>query len=111
MPGYVNTSGGTLGLLKFEDYGQYDESTYDLATCHPPTAKLWACVHGSCTTANGTAAKPDNKTSFATQQLCAAKCLPPPSPPPPPLSQNPVSSFRRRRRRCPSTAAARCLCC
>ena len=43
MPGYV-TKAVKLGNIYYEDYGSYSESSYQLATCHPPTLKPWTCI-------------------------------------------------------------------
>ena len=63
-----------------------------IATCHPPTLKPWSCSAstGSCVVDNSTSPVVDNKTTFKTQQECAAKCI---APPPPPLSKNPCIRF------------------
>ena len=85
MPGYVVPVGGLLGQIKYEDYGDYQEDKFELATCHAPTHLPFACNNKTlqCSTVPvGTAA------AFPTQQECVAACVAPP-PPPPPLSQNP----------------------
>ncbi len=89
MPGYVTPTGGMLGTIKYEDYGDYEEDSYELATCHPPTQLPYSCNNATlqCTTAPvGTAG------SYATQQDCLEACVAPP-PPPPPLSTNPCIRF------------------
>ncbi len=91
LPGFVVPAGGALGPIQFEDYGSFQDDAYELATCHNLTVKPWRCdyTRNSCVESNSSV-RPDNSTTFATQQECAAKCVPPP---PPPLSQNPCIRF------------------
>ena len=72
--------------------GNMKSSDFMIATCHPPTLKPWSCSAstGNCVVDNSTSPVVDNKTTFKTQQECAAKCI---APPPPPLSKNPCIRF------------------
>ena len=92
IPGYVKPQADKLGDLTFEDYGAHQASTYELATCHPPTHLPFICnnqTHQCQTAPSGTPG------SQPTQQQCAATCIKPPAPPPPPLTENPCIRFGR----------------
>jgi hypothetical protein len=92
MPGRVPVTGGVLGEAEWDDYGNMKSEDFMIATCHPPTLKPWTCsaTTGTCLVDNSTSPVVDNKTTFKTQQDCAAKCI---APPPPPLSKNPCIRF------------------
>jgi hypothetical protein len=81
-----------LGPIEYEDYGSFQEDSYELATCHNLTVKPWTCsaTTGTCLIDNSTSPVVDNTTVFKTQQDCAAKCI---APPPPPLNKNPCIRF------------------
>jgi hypothetical protein len=78
-------------MLACQLQGTCKVDSYQGACCGPCTRQHWTCNSADQTCVSvSNATKPDNKTTFATQQECAATCI---APPPPPLSEAPCIRF------------------